>query len=60
MASLEPGKHYRVVVALTYDIFEAKVTCVKELAKSYRVMEKGELYLIKKCNLVEAEELATI
>lgn len=59
---MKAGKSYRVVVAFTYDVYEAKVTCMKKLPKSYRVKvwATGDLRLIRMSDLVEAEEIAAI
>lgn len=60
MAIMEAGKQYRIVVAFRYDVYEATVTCVDVLPKSYRVRKNGELRLIKMSDLVEAKETPTI
>ena len=57
---MEIGKTYKVIVAFTYDVYEAKVVCVKVLPKSYRVKHQdGRLELIKKDSIVELKELTS-
>lgn len=59
---MKAGKSYRIVVVFTYDVYEAKVICIKKLPKSYRVKmhETGEIKTIRMEHLTEAEEIAMI
>ncbi|MNB66380.1 hypothetical protein D3C76_1841840 [compost metagenome] len=55
---MEIGKSYKVIMAFTYDVYEAKVVCEKVLPKSYRIKHQdGRMELIKKDNIVELKEL---
>lgn len=56
---MQVGKSYKVIVAFTYDVYEAKVVCEKVLPQSYRVRHQdGRLELIRKDHIVEFKELS--